>query len=100
MSKKLVDLNGEQAVFIRWQTRKPQTGDHMTVYSGTNGQPGRQAERRLILQECVRRQPGEIDKNMTEEWWSFIEVSESEFQKMRTYINKNESIAKTHDTLF
>ena len=100
MTMKLVDFNGDQAVFIRWRTSQPKKGDHMNVYDGVEGQPARQAQRRLILNELLLSQISEIDKNMKEEWWSFTEMSEQQFQKMRVSAIRSETIAKTHDSLF
>lgn len=100
MSMKLVEFNGGQAVFVRWQTRKPQAGDHMNIYYGEEKKPGRQVEKRLILKERIHSQPWEVDNNMTEEWWTFVEVSESEFQKAQAHASRNKLIAETHDSLF
>jgi len=100
MTMKLVDFDGEQAVFVRWRTSRPQKGDHMNIYNGIEGQPAQQVQRRLILNELLFSQISEIDKNINEEWWSFTEMSEQQFQKMRVSAIRSEAIAKTHDSLF
>jgi len=86
---KLVEFNGGQAVFVRWQTRKPQAGDHMNIYYGEEK-----------MKERIHSRPWETDNNMTEEWWTFVEVSESEFQKTQVHASRNKLIAETHDSLF
>ena len=100
MSRKLTKFNGQETVFFRWQTREPKSGDHVTAYTGEDDGSGRQKRKRLILQEQVHCQPWGTDPNMTEEWWSFIEVSESEFQRIGTEKNKSKIISNTHNSLF
>lgn len=100
MSMKLVDFNGQPAIYVRWHTREPKAGAHLTLYENDDPVPNKQPVGRLILKERLHSQKHEIDKNQTEEWWSFERMSESEFSRMRKSVNRLEKIEQTHDKLF
>ena len=100
MGMKISEFDGHPAIYVRWHTRKPKPGDHMSEYDNPEGLPGMQPISRLILKECLYSAPHPDDSNHTEDWWSFNRVSEYEFHRMRHDAKKAENISKTHDSLF
>lgn len=100
MSMKLSEFDGSPAIYVRWHTKKPKPGDHMTEYENPDGLPKMQPIGRIVLTKCLHSSPHPLDKNQTEEWWDFRRISESEFHKMRHGAIRQEHISQTHDSLF
>jgi|688.fasta_scaffold218803_4 hypothetical protein len=100
MGMKLTEFNEWPAVYILWQTKKPQKGDHMTIWDNPENTPNGKPVGRRIIEECLHSSSHPVDKNKTEEWWSFTEISELEFQRIRRTASRSEHISKTHDSLF
>ena len=100
MSMKLSEFDGRPAIYVCWQSNKPKNGDHFTVYETEELIPNKQPIARIILDECLYAKGNEINKNLTEEWWSYHEVSEKEFYRIRNGAKRSEFMADTHDTLF
>ena len=100
MSMKVSEFNGQPAIYIRWHTRKPEAGAHLSLYENDDPVPYKRPVGRLIIKECLHSQQHKIDKNQTEEWWSFEKVTEYEFHRMRHSASRLDNIAQTHDSLF
>lgn len=100
MSMKLSEFNGRPAIYVRWHTKKPQAGDHLSLYGNDDPVPNKQPTGRLILETRLHSQTHAVDPNQTEEWWSFHRVSEYDFQRMRQYAGRSKIIEETHDSLF
>lgn len=100
MTMKVSEFDGRPAIYVRWHTRKPKAGEHLTLYDDDDPTPHKQPVGRLLLRECVCSRPHAIDKNQTEEWWSFDRVSEHDFHRMRHSARRAGMIEKTHDSLF
>jgi len=97
---KLAKYEGKPAIFFRWRTKKPQAGDHMNVLQDRQDGSGKKIIRRMVLVEPLHSQPCWHDANMTEEYWSYVEVSERDFARMRHKAATNKAISETHDKLF
>ena len=100
MGMKLSEFNGQPAIYVRWHTKKPQAGDHMSLYGNDDPVPNKQPTGRLILDTCLHSRTHPVDSNNTEEWWSFRRVSEYEFHRMRHNAGRSKMIEETHDSLF
>lgn len=70
------------------------------MYNKPEGEPGAQASGRKIFEKRLYSAPHPGDANMTEDWWSFTEMSELEFHRMRRAISHSERMSETHDSLF
>ena len=97
---KLSELDGSPAIYVCWQSNKPKVGDHFTVYENEEPIPSKQPIARMILDKCMYSQQHQVNKNFTEEWWSYHQISEKEFYRMRMGVKKAERMADTHDSLF
>jgi hypothetical protein len=100
MGMKLSEFNGQPAIYVLWRTREPQKGDYMTMYNKPEGEPYAQAIGRKIFEKRLYSTQHPRDANMTEDWWSFTEMSELEFQRMRRATSHSERMSETHDSLF
>lgn len=100
MSMKLTQYDGRPAIRVRWHTREPQAGDHMNILEDRPDGSGKEIVCRMVLVQLLYSQPYERDANMTEEYWSYMEMSESDFHRMRQSAARNQALAETHDTLF
>jgi hypothetical protein len=97
---KLSKFDDKPAIYVLWQSNSPKAGDHLTVYETEEPIPGKQPITRMILDKCLHAQQHQVNKNFTEEWWSYHEVTEKEFYRIRKSVRQNERMADSHDTLF
>ena len=100
MIMKLSQFDGQPAIYICWQSKQPKAGDHFSVYENDEPIPGKQPIARMILDKCIYSQQHQVNKNFTEEWWDYHQVSEKEFYHFRKGVKHSERIAKTHESLF
>lgn len=100
MSMKLSQFDGKPAIYVCWKSKKPTAGEHFTVYETDEPIPGKQPIARMILDECLYSQRHSTNMNFTEEWWSYHQVTEKEFYRLRKGIKHTENMANSHDKLF
>lgn len=100
MNPKIKEFNGQPAVLLRWMTKKPQSGEHVNVIEHGENRSDRPTIRRLILLEELHSSQSAASSKITEELWSFREVSESEFHRMRQAAARSQAIEDTHNSLF
>ena len=100
MSMKLSLFDDKSAIYVCWQSNKPKNGDHLTVYETEDPIPNKQPVARMILDKCLHAQQHQFNKNFTEEWWSYHEVNEKEFYRLRRGVKQAIRMADSHDKLF